>query len=237
MLKKYRNRLVDVLQETGLDSSDYSVSEINSSGAIYSKFIRIQYKDSPMIFTIRCDSEDWDSFDTESTVFSPVYASETWPSDKWIDFEGVVGELLRWKAEDLEDYISEESTPDLLSILMNRGKAQESDSSINFEKEEPFNKEEKEQVRLGLNEIKLLIEDKFHFSDGQIAAINARLDDLDKKLDKLDKIDWKSIAASTIVNLVMTLSMDANTAQNFISLFGKVFKSVVQLLQGSSQMF
>jgi hypothetical protein len=93
-----------------------------------------------------------------------------------------------------------------------------------------FNDTEKIQLRLSINEFKMLINKTFCPDEYETKAIHDRLDYLAESLDRLNRIDWRSLALSTVLSISIALSLDTTKGQILIDLFKRLFSNVIRLI-------
>lgn len=89
----------------------------------------------------------------------------------------------------------------------------------------------KKQVKLALEELKLLIHGSICKNEDEKKIVNNRLDYLIEASEKQNKFDWKSIAVSTLLGIATSLSLDTEKGRLLFELFKKVF-SIVPLILG-----
>lgn len=82
-----------------------------------------------------------------------------------------------------------------------------------------FTLNERETIKLALNEIKGLINERFATTDYHIEVIDSRIKYLTEGVDRLNKTDWKGIFINTIISLTIALSLDAEKGQELYNLF------------------
>ena len=103
---------------------------------------------------------------------------------------------------------------------------------IDFTKPELFTQEEKEQLKLGLEEIKLLMSKDFGLNSAQIEKVNNKIDYLIGATKRLNKIDWKSITIAYLMEMASDLTLDQNKRTAFFGLFSKLWAFVQHLPHG-----
>jgi hypothetical protein len=99
-------------------------------------------------------------------------------------------------------------------------------NEIDFNDKSFFSSEEKRQVRLSLNELKLLIQTNLNTNKEEQEIVTARLDYLIEATDRLNKFDWKSLAASSLISIAIALTLDTKKGFLLFELFKKVFSLV-----------
>ncbi|MFH1639569.1 MAG: hypothetical protein ABIB93_04575 [Chloroflexota bacterium] len=93
-----------------------------------------------------------------------------------------------------------------------------------------FSDEEKRQIRLCLNDFRLLIMQNFRPHKEALESIDARLKYLSDAMDKHNKFDWKGIAINTVIAIAVALSLNHEQGIRLFQLFGKVFSNILYLL-------
>jgi len=101
--------------------------------------------------------------------------------------------------------------------------------NIDFNDKQAFSFDEKAQITLALNELKLLIENKFDLNEKEMSIVNARLNYLSESKERLNKFDWKSILINTIINITVALSFDTQKGQELFLLFKHAFAIIPQI--------
>jgi len=94
-----------------------------------------------------------------------------------------------------------------------------------------FSDDEKTRIRMSINEFRLLLLKKFEPTKDELKVIDDRLDYLLKAVDRLNKIDWKSIAIATILNISVALTLDPEKTNQLVELFRQAFSNFLQLMQ------
>jgi len=221
MLKKYKNELFDILKhhELGVDKFTFQ-----DTGEIF-KIVFTGAFDRDFEYLILTAGGSYDYFYTSATDFSPGFKV----IDRFRDaktFHYVIENFLNWLALDVLRYLEEQNTPDLWAEYLKNDKVlplKEAD----YKKNDNFNQDEKVQVSLAINELKLLINEKFKLTAGHQEIVENRLNYLTESLDRVtNKTDWKGIAMATIVMLTNSLAFDQQQAIDLYNLF----VSVMQLL-------
>jgi len=228
MRRKYKNEIFNFLINSSLGLENFEFEETTINELIATK---ISYRNSPFIFTIRTSSESFDLFDYKFVNFSPTYYdSQFFPPEGWASFNEVFQSFKEWISSHVNEYLEEMQMPDLWSEFNNGNKSLKFEE-IDFEKREVFNIEEKKQIRMSINELKMLIQKHLNTSDEEQQLVENRLDYLIDTSNRQNKFEWKSIAISTIISVSIALSLDTKKGQLLFELFKRVFSSVPMLLQ------
>ena len=105
-------------------------------------------------------------------------------------------------------------------------------NEIDFYNRKAFNIDERKQIIMSINDLKLLINNSLNTSTEEQSLVNERLDYLIEASDRLNKFDWKSLAISTLISISITLSLDTQKEQLLFELFKKVFSLIPTLTHG-----
>lgn len=230
ILKKYKNLIYKTLEDLEFDHKDFEWEDLEYQG-ITDKHVafKLNLKDSGLYFIICQAKNSFDKFFIARSEFKPGYPeNDNGKYMEYLDIDDVISRFKAWIQNDVNKYIAELDTPNLWESY------ERSIQPLNFERidfndKSKFKLEEREHIKLGLNEIKLLIADNFDFSKNQLKMINQRLNYLEGATKRLNKTDWKSITISTVFGLILNLSVDTQTGQAILDLFKKVFENLPQL--------
>jgi hypothetical protein len=222
MKKKFKNEIFNYLSTIELGVERFELVDDNNKAQII-------LKDSPLKFIIGTSPESYDWLDYQFITFSPDFKlSDFYPDRDWTDFNRVFDGFKGWLKDHVEEYIEDVHTPDLWSEY-NKGNKTLSFREIEFENQANFSLDEKAQIKLAINDLKLLIHKSLETSEEEQILVNDRLDYLIDAVNRLNKFDWKSIAISTIMSISIALTLDTSKGQLLWDLFKKVF-SIVPML-------
>jgi hypothetical protein len=82
----------------------------------------------------------------------------------------------------------------------------------------PFDDAEKQKVLLQLNEVRAYTEKTYSLDDADNRVLNAKLDDLGRKLDSMGKREWITYAAGTLALLQATVLPPETSHHLFVML-------------------
>jgi hypothetical protein len=223
ILKKHKNTLLTIIQESGLDPTRFSAED----GTIdREKFLIIQLRNSPLRFAVR-PSDTFDTFLYRCSNFLPglplgnrLYSHN--PQNLYVTFK-------EWLNSVVTPYLDEASTPDFWRLMKDTysDTIREQQTPDYFE---PFSEEEKNQLRLSIGEFRLSIVNNFNPHKEELDAINNRLKHLSDALDKHNKFDWKGIAIHTVISIAITLALNPEQTNHLFQLFKSVFSHIIYLL-------
>lgn len=227
ILTKYKNTLLKLIQESGLDVSLFT-AENNKITDKPDKYFIIKLNNSPIYFAVGPSLGSFNSFYYNSSQFKPGF-----PFGEYFYTSDSIGTLSikfnTWLNEVVKPYIDNLNTPDLWEYFK-KTRTQTKNSLITPEEFETFSDDEKQQIRLSLDDFKLSIINNFKPNKEALIAINNRLDYLSTALDKHNKFDWKGIAISTLIAISVELALDPEKTQTLFQIFQQIFTNVVYLL-------
>jgi len=226
MLKKHKNSLFHIIKGNDFLSLDrFDISEKNiGDGAM----TVISYKNSPLEFTIQIDSDSYHEFFYGYVTFSPTFERIN-SGGIVINFKELRTKFEDWLNYDVKEYIFESSEVDLWDEFKKSSSTLNIDN-IEFDNKETFTSDEQKQIKMALDELKLLIKSNFNTTKEQQSVVINRLDYLGDACIRLNKFDWKSIAISTMISISIALTLDTEQGQLLFSLFKKVIAALPKLL-------
>jgi len=227
MLKKHKNELLQIIQDEGI-----ALSQIKKTEDVISDHpaVIIEIIGTPLKFIVRHSVENYEWFDCNFTQFNSTFSATGFlPDDTdYCSFIDVRNMFKTWLRSHVKEYFAELTTPDLWTQFASDSKMLNL-STIDFEDKDFFNTEEKQQIRLALRDVRLLIVDQFSPSAPELESIDARLDYLSQAVDRLNKFDWKSLLISTIMSISVALSFDTEKGRQLYTLFKQVFDVIPKL--------
>ncbi|HUS72178.1 MAG TPA: hypothetical protein VMY06_03855 [Sedimentisphaerales bacterium] len=230
MLKKYKNRLLKIIRDTGLDLSQFKTSE-DITGPEH-KFI-IVYDDTGLRCYVAVNPRSHHNFRFNYTRFNPDFpwANVEKPQRLiyHIDIDEVYHRFREWLKE-VQQYVEESLEPDLWEQIQGQKKLVTATRIVDQDKL-LFSEEQKAELRMAVGELRQLIASTFQPDSKQIELINERLDYLVESVDRLNRFDWKALALSMLVSISIALSLDTDKGQLLFTLFKKVFSGIAHLLQ------
>jgi hypothetical protein len=241
MLKKYKNAILQIIRDENLDPLLFEVEEspTNFSEDVTDEELssfKICYKNTPLYYLFRNAGDDFHSFDYIYVKFAPLLPEviyedvrHEWNGDLWISFEEIKVNFRYWLNNSIKEYINESLSVDQwkqLDLQTDMGMR----LFLSNDDKLPFTEAEKIQLHLSINEFKMLIDTTFCPNVEETKTINDRLDYLAESVDRLNRIDWRSLALSTVLSISIALSLDKQNGQILIDLFKRIFINVVRLL-------
>ena len=228
MLKKYRNRLLEVIQDKGIDPALFHIEEPQDTKETMSV---IQLINTPLKFIIRNPSHSFHQFDWRYTQFSPQFSVTGFiPTGGWGDANELVEAFGDWLNEHVKPYINELFEPDMWERIKTQTQLV-TGTELSKEDTTIFSDDEKIHVRMSINEFRILIIKNFKPSSDELKVIDDRLEYLSNSVDRLNKIDWRSVAITTLISISMALALDTEKGRLLFDLFRQVFSAVLHLTQ------
>jgi len=224
ILTKYKNNLLAIIQESGLDPNLFIAKDKSIDN---NNYFTISIRDSKILFAVQPWSGSFESF-----VYCHSLFRADFPISSRLYAEGwktLAARFKSWLDSVVKSYLDDISTPDLWHIL------EETLSHTKYESGTPedfesFSDEEKAQIRLSLNDFRLLIVKNFNPNKKELAAIDTRLKYLSDAVDKSNKFDWKGIAINTVIAIIIALSLNPEQGNQLFQLFKQAFSNVLYLL-------
>lgn len=225
MLKQYRNGLLQLIQESGLNPGLFRPKFTSWEG---DEAFEIGLKNSPLKFRVRNHPGNFSNFKWAYTYFEPgFHMAET---STFVDVMGLNATFSDWLQNHVKLYIKEKTEPDMWELiesqtpLINGSEMSQEDTAV-------FSEDEKIRIRMSINEFRILLLKDYKPSEDELKAIDARLEYLSNAVDRLNKIDWRSVAITTLMTISTTLTLDTEKGRLLFDLFKQVFSSVLQLMQ------
>ncbi len=236
MLKIYKNQLLELIEEAGLDPSLFKSSDEPTGHD--SRFLResrfeIEFNDTGHRCYIAVNPKNHHSFRINFTRYNPGFPWSYVEQPQRPIYNSDIKEVKHRFAEWLEEvklYVEESLTPDLWVRLESEKRLLDPTRLLEIDTS-PFEEDEKAQVRLVVGEFRLQLISTFSPSQDQLKLINERLDYLVESTERLNHFDWKSLALNTLIAMTVTLSLDTEKGKLLFELFKKAFAGIVYLLQ------
>ncbi|KAB2823080.1 hypothetical protein [Aliivibrio finisterrensis] len=226
MLKKHKNGFIEIIEQSGFQVNQFRAVEKEVDE--FPGFI-LQFVNSPLAFLTRTNSSDYFEHDYRYVEFAPSYPkSDYMPRDRWCSVEEVYDGFKDWLVKHVENYLEEIDVPDLWSQI-DRQNLFVDDPLIN-RNNKSFDKAEKERVALAIEHFKKLLELEFQPTVEQLEVINDRLNYLVESADRLNKVDWQSVAISTLMSISIALSLDTQKGRALFGLFKSAFTSALEFI-------
>lgn len=222
MKKKYKNEIFQALLNHPLGVDNFEISE---NGKGYD--LRITYLpfDGTFHFDFDQSGDSFDYFIPFAVLYVPGLASEQL-SEGEVLFKSALEAFKIWLDEDITEYINDQNTVDLYEEYK-KNTIDKNLQQLDYQNHSGFTIVEKEQIRIGINELKLIMLDKFAGDDTEKQIITERLDYLTETIDRIEnKTDWKGIYINTFLTICIALTLDTQRGKELWQLFMNVLNIV-----------
>jgi len=223
VLKKYRNRLLQVIQEAGLDPKIFHTEEGKEGSFI------VQLIDTQLSFKTTTSLNDFNRLKFTCVLFQPNFPKLI-PSTEWMKEDEVIRDFIYWLENHVKPCIQETAEPDLWKLIESQIPLG-TESEISQEDTATFSDDEKTRLRMSLNEYRLLLIKNFEPSREELKVIDDRLKYLSDSVDRLNRMDWRSVAFTALIAISTALALDTDKGRLLFDLFKQVFSGLLQLTQ------
>lgn len=217
MRKIYRNELHRIIkQELGYDPALFVLQDISGDEG---PAIRICVRDTPLCFIIRNSKTSWDMFQSSTTRYRPDWAATSWyPPNGHLNFDQLKEQFVVWMRQHPKKYFDDQESSDSWRDWdLNRTVLDVLDtSSID---NSPFNMEQTAAIEHTLSAFRIEAIEKLGLQDVDIQKLNEQIDYLIEASSRIGRKDWLMIAASSIITIVVTLSLDTTKGRTLFELF------------------
>ncbi|MDH3890546.1 MAG: hypothetical protein OEV49_05645 [candidate division Zixibacteria bacterium] len=227
MLRKHRNGFIEVINSGPLDLGRFETEE-RKIGPRHC-FI-LGYKATPFEFAIARMGHSFDSYQWNYTRFVPDFREGAWNPTNGGSIDTAYSVFKKWMIDHVKRYIDELQEPDLWAQIQSQTPVV-SDEPVGSDDREPFTQPEQVQLRMAIKEFRQLVIDRFETTDEHISLVDDRLDYLAEQVGLLNRINWRSLAFSTLVSITIALSLNNEQGKELFELFKQVFSNIVLLLQ------
>ena len=149
---------------------------------------------------------------------------------EYTSLESIHSRFIYWLNEHVKTYLEEQTTPDLWAMSQ-----EEHDifgpSEFNLGDATNFAPHEQEALRIAIAAFRLRIIESFQPIEEQLIQVDQRLKYLTDSVDRLNKIDWKSLLLSTIIGIATSLSLDTERGRLLFEIAKQVFSNALHLLK------
>lgn len=224
ILKKHKNLLLLSIQEAGFEPQDFPYREVEIDNAMW---FQMKYRDTPLWYAVRRHKDSYDTGYFISVEFKPNFPTT---ASNPIPWDTIDKNFSAWLETDLHEYINEVTGTDLWAQIQSQAPIV-SDAPVGRDELEQFTQPEQAQLRMAIKEFRQLVIDKIGPSEEHLSLIDNRLDYLSEQVGQLNRINWRSLAFSTLISITIALSLNNEQGKQLFELFKQVFSNVVLLLQ------
>ncbi len=138
------------------------------------------------------------------------------------DWRGLRATITVW----MEAVKAEVDAPDLWQVAQEE-RAWLAGTQADFGGNAPFTNAEREQIAIHLRTIEEYTIKTYHLEAAHQAHVREQLHYLTEAANRVGRFDWKNLAASTFINIVLTLGLDIEKAQGLLALATKLLGPLV----------
>jgi hypothetical protein len=223
ILKEHKNRLLTIIQESGFDPGLFTTQPETIANE---EFFAIHLRNSSIRFALR-PYGDFNTFQFYQSTFTPgFYFTGPYgyyhPKDLYAKFENWLNTVVR-------PHLDELNAPDLWQALQDTLSVPTGQKQSPLDLE-PFSEDEKVQLRVSIERLRLSISNNFNLQSKQLATVNKLLKHLSDALDKHSRFDWRGIAINVAVTIALHLALNPDQTKQLFQLFKDVFSNVIHLL-------
>ncbi|MES2425821.1 MAG: hypothetical protein V4560_02570 [Bacteroidota bacterium] len=227
MRPKYKNELFKALIDNALGFANFKFEEdLTIDSNIASKITFLENgKISPFDFVIREAANQFGLFDCKFIEYSPLmdYTSY-YPENDWAEITEICGLLPQW-IKNIESYLEDKNVIDLWAEYSKTDQFQQN-AAIDFQDRSAFTYDEKQQVLIGLQNLKISINQHFEVSEQQAKLIGDGIQYLAEGIDRLNKLDWKSILVGQFFTVATALASNPHQFDSLYNMFMKVIQII-----------
>jgi len=224
MKTKYKNQIFQTLLSHPLGVDNFLIENQN-------RYLRVTYLpfDGVFKFDFMQSEDSLDLFYCEAILYRLEFRFHRLNTES--DFTDNLERFKRWLVKDLAEFIEDKKEIDLYEEYK-KNAANKELQQIDYQDHTNFTANEKSQILLGINELKLIMLDKFVTNDNDKEIIAARLLYLTEATNRIEnKTDWKGIFINTFIAMCIALSLDTARGNELYQLFMNVLNIVPLLHQ------
>jgi hypothetical protein len=212
LLTTQKNSLFLAIRSRGFSPSDFTCGD-DADGAL------VKYRDTRYAFSIIISE---DSFRDETSYLISIspgrkFFKEDSRRNTWAEVLAVFNYWLDCLTSQLE-------TPDLWATVSD---ATQLISLVTDQDNQPFTQHEQLQVKQALNEIKTYLIQSQMLTDEQTRTVEARFDYMEEAASRLGRKDWMGILVSSLIGIVSTLSLSADSTKDLFRFAGQIVKQLL----------
>jgi hypothetical protein len=218
MLRKYRNKLFEVIKTEGWETSLFSGSDEKIGDR--SVFV-IRLNHSPLQFIVGTSDEDLLSMDCRFTLFATNYPLSDWiPEAGYAQYELIEDRFRHW-LKIVDEYIEDMNTPDLWTTL--------SDEFSKFDQKAiqdniSFTQSEKDRISESLYTMLNEARAKQILNESQMKLLEEKIDYLIEASDRLGRKDWINAATGAIFGYLFQAALTSDNAKTLLHMASEAIK-------------
>ena len=223
ILKKHKNSFLQLIKRMGLDPEEFRTEEKQIDRDVS---FEIQFRNTPLRYVLRRHADNYETARCRYTKFTPDFKEI---STIYAPMDSAFKRFQSWLLNEVKEYLAELTAPDLWAQIQSQTPVV-SDGPVGSDDREPFTQPEQAQLRMAIKEFRQLVIDKFEHTDEHLSLIDDRLDYLTEQVGLLNRINWRSLALSTLISITIALSLNNEQGNKLFELFRQIFSNIVPLL-------
>lgn len=140
------------------------------------------------------------------------YPPHLGPREKEKSLDDVLKIFRGWLEESVSQYLNEQQTPDWW-LQMDAYKNFFKNDSEEQPEDLEFTEEEKDDVKRSAHRFKLLLAENFEQTPIQAEKNNSQIDYLANAPGRVNRVDWRALAFSTLMGILVNLSVDTEKGE------------------------
>jgi len=225
MLKTIRNSFLEQISLNKFDPALFRGTEINDLTFL------IELLGSKLSFTVICSPQSFSYFNCRRIQFTPIINLKVENVfSSWQHFDKIQQEFTKWLQYNVSLYLKNEMAPDLWAVSQ-----QENEvfgiPTFDLSETPDYSSKDKDILRIAVAAFRSRLIESFHPEKDQLDQIDQRLNYLTKSIDRLNKIDWKSLLLSTVIGIATSLSLDTERGRLLFEIARQVFSNAMHLLK------
>lgn len=230
MLKKYRAEVFDKVVELGFKPEDFHIREIEKNS--FSSMLSVAIVQNPKLrFEFHQAPTSFHNFQYCYVQYAPHYPKTNLTPSGTMGFQGVLEKFEYWIIESLKLFWEEVNSQDKWELYKS-GELNIDSDYIEFEEEEYFTQEERNEIKSKIETTKAHLIEQYEFNDTQIAIINSKLDYLIEKSESMSKFDWTNFAIGIVANIITALTLDTAVGNKVGQILLEIFRNIKSIGAG-----
>lgn len=218
MLRKYRNKLLDVIKNEGWDTSLFSGSDENIDGRPVF-VIRLNY--SPLKFIVGTSDEDSLSMDCKFTFLAANYPLSEWvPNAGYAQYEDIENRFKHW-LNIVNEYIEDMNTTDLWTTLTDEFSTLDQKA---IQGNTVFTQSEKVKISDSLYKLLNDAREKQILNARQMELLTEKVEYLIEASDRLGRKDWINAATGALFGYLFQAALTSDNARTLLHMASEAIK-------------
>jgi hypothetical protein len=185
--------------------------------------------DSRLYFRAVAVRHSWDRYCCEWTTFCPAFVKESRQFGTFLPFASAESAFREWLQRHAKPFLAETGLSDPWEIGLHSDLLAELSASSPAD-DTGFAPAEQAALLAALARFRNLVIAELRLEARQIATVDERLAYLSAALSRVNRLDWKNLALSSLVTIVTALSLNSEQGRHLLVLFRQAIASVAGLI-------